>query len=100
MIKMAYVGFIAVFLSWLYVIYSVMRIKADIDEMRHTMLDILVEEKQRYYGCMEGWKDTIEKFDDSVKLTNEMLEVLKQESDWISCDDRVPELYKEGEQDD
>lgn len=97
---MAYVVFVAVILTWICVIYSVMKIKVDVDEMRHTMLDVLKKKIQESDRRLEGWKDTIEKFDDSVKLTNEMLEVLKQKPNWISCDDRVSELYEEGEQDD
>lgn len=98
---MIYVEFVAVILTWLYIAHSMVKIKADVDVMRHTMLDVLTEKIQESDRRLEGWKGTIEKFDDSVKLTNEILEVLKQnKSDWISCDERVPVLYKEGEQDD
>lgn len=91
---MAYVGFIAVFLSWLYVIYSVMKINEDIDEMRHTMLDVLAKEEQEIGRCLQGWKNTIEKFDGSVKATNKILGALKQKPEWIPCSEKLPKPYE------
>lgn len=87
---MAYVGFIAVVLTWLYVIYSVMKINVAIDEMRHTMLDVLAKEEQEIGRCLQGWKNTIEKFDGSVKATNKILGALKQKPEWIPCSERLP----------
>lgn len=57
--------------------YNVMKIRADVDEMRTAYLDMLKKEVEQVHDCFDKWQATIDALDNSIKLNNEILDARK-----------------------
>lgn len=70
---------VAAFVAFVYFCCSIAKIEADIEAMRHEYLDIIKQKVEQVNGCFDHWQETIDSLDRSVGLTNDLLEVLRNE---------------------